>query len=61
MSLEKIRENIKKNPIWDFFSNAFSTMCALSAQKQVQGRSPWHVPCGEPSADLGNEIDRGDV
>ena len=61
MSLEKIQENINKNPIWDFFINAFSTMCAVSAQKQVQGRSPWHVPCGESGADLGNEIDRGDV
>ena len=40
----------ENNPIWDFFINAFSTMCTLSAQKQVQGRSPWHVPCGGPAA-----------
>ena len=41
--------------------NPFPTMCTLSAQKQIQERSPWHVPCEEPGAELGNEIDRGDV
>merc|ERR1711928_44664 len=30
--------------------NPFTTMCALSAQKRVQGRSSWHVPCGAAGA-----------
>ena len=41
--------------------NPFATMCALSAQKRVQGRSPWRVPRGEPGAKLVIEIDRRDV
>ena len=41
--------------------NPFATMCALSAQKRVQGRSPWRVPRGEPGAEKVIEIDRGDT
>ena len=41
--------------------NPFTTMCALSAQKRVQGRSPWRVPRGEPGGKYVIEIDRGDL
>ena len=41
--------------------NPFAPMCALRAQKRVQGRSPWRVPRGEPGAEREIEIDRGDT
>ena len=41
--------------------NPFAPMCALRAQKRVQGRSPWRVPRGEPGGKYVIEIDRGDL